>query len=98
MKLDLLFQWEAAPAAPKYKIVHKTSDSRLAPTDYWDQSQETSASLEMQVLHLLSQMYSATMDLLSFNLEEQSNVEAHPKNAVLIPSSVTGMLKEERDD
>lgn len=52
----------------------------------------------MQVLHVLSQMYCATMGLLVFNLEDQSNVEPHLRNIVLIPSSVTLMLKEEKED
>lgn len=53
----------------------------------------------MQVLCVLSQMYSATMGLLVFHLEDQPNVEEpHPKNAVLIPTSVRVMLREERED
>lgn len=47
----------------------------------------------MQVLRVLSQM-----GLHVFNLEDQSNVQPHPKNVALIPSSVTSMLKEERED
>lgn len=61
--------------------------------------QETCSSLEMQVLRVLSQMYSATMGLLVFHLEDQPNVEKpHPKNAVFIPTSVRVTLREERED
>lgn len=59
LRSGLLFQWEVVPAASKYKTVPRTSISQCSPI-IKIKLQETSSSLEVQVPHVLSQMYNVS--------------------------------------